>query len=236
MSRLSLGPIKSPIQWEQGILYREAKWPGCETDPSNAKVKNVRSYTWTPPYAFMAVTGTTLPLPLILLSSYAILWRHGVVWVKNSFWIFFFQFPFLNPNILPITLFVSVLWQMLASQTMQHHKMTIIIFFHTLLTSLIVIEYYVNWINNTVLLNKPSGKYCLSCISPVCYIPSCRATCRIILPLWIKDIFPPRINSQSMELTTHLYLTLRLRMKVVLPLCPQYAFVVPFWDTRSVSL
>jgi len=60
---------------------------------------------------------------------------------------FFFQFPFLNPDILPITLFLSVLWQMtclLASQTMQRHKMTIIISFHTLLTSLIVTECYVN--------------------------------------------------------------------------------------------
>lgn len=187
----------------------------------------------------MAVTGTTLPLPLILLSSYAIPWRHGVVWVKNSFWIFFFQFPFLNPNILPITLFVSVLWQMtclLASRTMQHHKMTVIIFFHILLTTLIVTEYCVNWINNTVMLNKPSGKYSLSRISPVYYRPSCRATCRIILPLCIQDIFPPRINSRSMGLTTHLYLTLRLRMKVVLPLCPQYAFVVTYWDTRPIPL
>lgn len=164
MSRLSLGPIESPIQWVQGILYWEAKWPGCEADqspPTSAKIKNESSYTWTPPYAFMAVTGTTLPLPLILLISYAIPWGHGAVWVKNSFWIVFFQFPFLNPDILPITLFQSVLWQMiclLPSQTMQHHKMTIIIFFHTLLTSFIVTECYVNWINNTVLLSKPSGK------------------------------------------------------------------------------
>ena len=38
-----------------------------------------------------------------------------------------------------------------------------------------------------------------------------------------------------MGLTTHLYLTLRLRMKVVLLLCSQYAFVVPYLDTKSVS-
>jgi len=43
-----------------------------------------------------------------------------------------------------------------------------------------------------------------------------------------KRHFPPKIKQPEYGLTTHLYLMLRLRMKVVLLLCPHYAFVVPY--------
>jgi hypothetical protein len=183
------GPLSLLLNGNKGFFTERQSGQGVKLTNHLHLVPRLRmrgTIPELPPHAFMAVTGTTLSLPLILLISYAIPWMHGVVWVKNSFRIFFFQFPFLNPDILPITLFLSVLWQMtylLASRTMQRHKMTIIIFFHTLLTSLIANECYINWINNTMLLNKPPGKYCLSCISPVFYRPSCRAILRCVIPV-----------------------------------------------------
>jgi hypothetical protein len=52
MSRTALGPTQPPIQWVPGALSLEVKQPGCEADhspPSSAEVKNVWSYTSTPP-------------------------------------------------------------------------------------------------------------------------------------------------------------------------------------------
>jgi hypothetical protein len=55
-SRLALGPTQPPIQWVSGVLSLGVKRPGPEADhspPSDAKVKNVWSYTSTPQYAFV---------------------------------------------------------------------------------------------------------------------------------------------------------------------------------------
>jgi len=56
-SRPALGPIQSPIHWVMGPLSPGLKWPRREADhwpPSSAKAKNEWSYTFTPPYIFMA--------------------------------------------------------------------------------------------------------------------------------------------------------------------------------------
>jgi hypothetical protein len=55
--RPALGSTRSPIQQEPGDLSPGVKWPGHEADNSTlsiAQVKNVWSYTSTPPYAFVA--------------------------------------------------------------------------------------------------------------------------------------------------------------------------------------
>jgi len=52
MSRLALGPTRSPVQWVSGALFLGVKEPGFEADdspPSSAEVKNVWSYTLTLP-------------------------------------------------------------------------------------------------------------------------------------------------------------------------------------------
>jgi hypothetical protein len=52
MSRQVLGPTQPPIQWVPGALSLGIKQPGHKADcspPSSAKVKNVWSYTSTPP-------------------------------------------------------------------------------------------------------------------------------------------------------------------------------------------
>jgi hypothetical protein len=57
MTRTALGPTQPPIQWVVGAPSLEIKQPRREADhspPSNAEVKNVQSYTSTPPYIFMA--------------------------------------------------------------------------------------------------------------------------------------------------------------------------------------
>jgi hypothetical protein len=80
-SRPVLEPTQSRIQWIRGALSLGAKRPVCEADhspPSSAKVKNVWSYTSTPPICFHGVvlswsTGTTLSLPYFcwIFSSFA---------------------------------------------------------------------------------------------------------------------------------------------------------------------
>ena len=53
---------------QQGIIFlisARLKWPRREagkSPPSRAEVKDGRSFTCTAPYAFMARTGTPLPL------------------------------------------------------------------------------------------------------------------------------------------------------------------------------
>jgi hypothetical protein len=50
--RPALRPTQSPIQWVSGALSLGVKQPGREADhspPSSPAVKNVRSYTSTPP-------------------------------------------------------------------------------------------------------------------------------------------------------------------------------------------
>jgi hypothetical protein len=57
VSRPALEPTQPPIQWVSGVLYLGAKRPQREADHStlsSAQVKNARSYTSTPPDAFMA--------------------------------------------------------------------------------------------------------------------------------------------------------------------------------------
>jgi hypothetical protein len=52
ISRMALGPTQPPIQWVSGALSLGVKRPGREADhspPSSAEVKNVWSYTSTPP-------------------------------------------------------------------------------------------------------------------------------------------------------------------------------------------
>jgi hypothetical protein len=56
-----LGPIQPHIQWVMGASLSRVKQLGLETDhkpPTSAVVKNAWTYTSTPPYAFMACTGT----------------------------------------------------------------------------------------------------------------------------------------------------------------------------------
>jgi len=51
-SRTALVPTQHPIHWVPGALSLEVKWMGFEADlspPSSPKVKNVWSYTSTPP-------------------------------------------------------------------------------------------------------------------------------------------------------------------------------------------
>jgi hypothetical protein len=70
VSRSVLGPTQRPIQWVPGTLSLGVKRPGHEADtpPSNVEVKNVSSYTSTPPYVFMAwylvKPRNNFPLPL----------------------------------------------------------------------------------------------------------------------------------------------------------------------------
>jgi hypothetical protein len=67
--RQALEPTHPPIKW----LLR-VKWPGCETNyssPSSAEVKNMWSYTSTPPYVLACCLikhrdTSTLPLLSIL--------------------------------------------------------------------------------------------------------------------------------------------------------------------------
>jgi hypothetical protein len=57
VSRLALGSTKPPVRWVLGALSLGLEWLGCEADHSPAsstKVKNMLSYTSTPPYIFMA--------------------------------------------------------------------------------------------------------------------------------------------------------------------------------------
>jgi hypothetical protein len=64
MSRPILGPNQSPIQYAPA-LFLEAKWPGLEVNhspPSIAEVMMVGAAPLLCLYAFMACTGTTLPL------------------------------------------------------------------------------------------------------------------------------------------------------------------------------
>jgi hypothetical protein len=56
-SRTALGPTQPPTQWVPRAISLGVEWQGRETDHSpqcTNKVKNVRSYTSTPQYAFMA--------------------------------------------------------------------------------------------------------------------------------------------------------------------------------------
>jgi hypothetical protein len=57
VSRTALGPTQPPVPWVPGALSLGVKRPGREANhspPSSAEVKNVWTYTSTPPYAFMA--------------------------------------------------------------------------------------------------------------------------------------------------------------------------------------
>jgi hypothetical protein len=50
------GSTQFPIQWIPWAISLGLKWKGLETDyspPTNAEVKEMRLYTFTPPYAFM---------------------------------------------------------------------------------------------------------------------------------------------------------------------------------------
>jgi hypothetical protein len=56
MSRPTLGPAQSPIQWVPGAVSLGLEELGSVADhlpPSSAEVKNVESCTTTPPYVFM---------------------------------------------------------------------------------------------------------------------------------------------------------------------------------------
>jgi hypothetical protein len=58
VSRTALGPTQPPIQWVPGILSLGVKQPGSEADhspPSSSEVKNVYSYTSTPPICLHGV-------------------------------------------------------------------------------------------------------------------------------------------------------------------------------------
>jgi hypothetical protein len=51
-SRPTLGSTQPPMQWVSAAISPEVKRPGREADhsfPSGAKIKNVSSYTFTPP-------------------------------------------------------------------------------------------------------------------------------------------------------------------------------------------
>jgi len=57
MFRPTLALSQPPIQWVPGDLFSGVKQPGCKAGLSSlpsAKVKNVWSYTSSPPYIFMA--------------------------------------------------------------------------------------------------------------------------------------------------------------------------------------
>jgi hypothetical protein len=65
---LSLGPT-DPVKEVPGALPSGWKWPGPQADhwpPSSDDVKNEWSYSSIASCAFMACTGTTLPLCLSL--------------------------------------------------------------------------------------------------------------------------------------------------------------------------
>jgi hypothetical protein len=56
-SRPALGSTQPPIQWVPGALSPGVERPGREahqSPPASAEVNNMRIYTSTPPYAFMA--------------------------------------------------------------------------------------------------------------------------------------------------------------------------------------
>jgi hypothetical protein len=56
-TRLALGSTQPSIQWVQKDLYPWVIWLVCEahcSTPSSAEVKNMRIYSSTPPYVFMA--------------------------------------------------------------------------------------------------------------------------------------------------------------------------------------
>jgi hypothetical protein len=57
LSRLALGPTQPPIKWVPGFLTAGVKRPGSESDnspPTSAEIKKTWTYTFTPPYAFVA--------------------------------------------------------------------------------------------------------------------------------------------------------------------------------------
>jgi len=63
-SRLLWGPILPPIHWALCTISPGVKQPRCEADQllsCSAEFENERSYTSTPPYAFM-IAVTSLPL------------------------------------------------------------------------------------------------------------------------------------------------------------------------------
>jgi hypothetical protein len=56
VSILTPGPIQPPVQWVLEALSPGVKWLGHKADhspSSSAEVKNVWSYTSTPPFVFM---------------------------------------------------------------------------------------------------------------------------------------------------------------------------------------
>jgi hypothetical protein len=56
LSRPTLEPTESPVQWVPGVLSPGVKRPGREPDhshPASAEVKKMWIYTSTTPYAFM---------------------------------------------------------------------------------------------------------------------------------------------------------------------------------------
>jgi len=56
-AHLGMGPTQPPLQWVQRVLTAGVKRPGraaSHSPPSSAEVKNLWSYTSTPPYAFTA--------------------------------------------------------------------------------------------------------------------------------------------------------------------------------------
>jgi hypothetical protein len=53
-SRLGLGPTQSIFQWVLGVVSPGVKQPGYEADHSPLSKVNACSYTFTPPYIFMA--------------------------------------------------------------------------------------------------------------------------------------------------------------------------------------
>jgi hypothetical protein len=56
-SRLALGPTQVSYQMSAGLLSPGIEQPGCKADhlsPTNASIKNTRTYTFTVPYNLMA--------------------------------------------------------------------------------------------------------------------------------------------------------------------------------------
>ena len=65
--KLALQTTQPPVEWGAGTLCSGIKQPKRESNqsrPSSSKDKNVRTYTSTPPHAFMVCTQTTLVLRL----------------------------------------------------------------------------------------------------------------------------------------------------------------------------
>jgi hypothetical protein len=57
----ALGPTQPPIQWVPGALSLGIMWPAREVDhspPSSAEVKNVWTYTSTPPIRLHGVVSS----------------------------------------------------------------------------------------------------------------------------------------------------------------------------------